>query len=208
MAIRGIVLDIGGVLEVISPTGWVDRWAADLALPASDVAERFATATAGADVGAVTEAGILTRLGEAFGVAPGRARALMDDFWAEYLGTLDVGMAAYFEALGGRYRTALLSNSCVGARERDRERYRLEELCHTVVYSHEVGMTKPDPRVYRHTCERLGVRPEEVAFVDDTPACVEGACAVGMHGVLFENTAQAIADVEALLRALALERSA
>jgi HAD superfamily hydrolase (TIGR01509 family) len=67
------------------------------------------------------------------------------------------------------------------------------------VYSHEVGLSKPDPRVYALTCERLGVSPQEVVFLDDTPRIVEGALAAGWQAVLFQDTGQAIAEVEAHL---------
>ncbi len=40
-------------------------------------------------------------------------------------------------------------------------------LCDAVVLSHEVGILKPDPRIYQLACERLRVRPAECAFVAD-----------------------------------------
>ncbi|WP_165490473.1 HAD-IA family hydrolase, partial [Protofrankia symbiont of Coriaria myrtifolia] len=73
------------------------------------------------------------------------------------------------------------------------------DVTDVIVYSHEVGLAKPDPRVYALTCERLGVNPGDVVFLDDTPAAVEGARAAGWQAVLFGATAQAIADVEACL---------
>jgi hypothetical protein len=50
-----------------------------------------------------------------------RLAALMDTLWAEYLGTLNARLADYFSGLRPRYRTAILSNSFVGARERERQ---------------------------------------------------------------------------------------
>jgi putative hydrolase of the HAD superfamily len=94
----------------------------------------------------------------------------------------------------------LLSNSFVGARGREQRRYRFRELVDLIVYSHEVGLSKPDPRIYRLTCRRLGVRPAEAVFLDDAEPAVDGARAVGMQAVLFEDNAQAIAEIEALLR--------
>ena len=45
-------------------------------------------------------------------------------------------------------------------------------------------MEKPNPRIYRLACERLGVEPAECLFVDDQPAFVEGARAAGLDAVL------------------------
>jgi putative hydrolase of the HAD superfamily len=67
------------------------------------------------------------------------------------------------------------------------------------VYSDEVGLAKPDPAIYRLTCERLGCAPEEALFVDDTQVCVEGARAVGMIAVLCVDATQTIDEVSALL---------
>ncbi|MEO5877222.1 MAG: HAD-IA family hydrolase [Streptosporangiaceae bacterium] len=61
------------------------------------------------------------------------------------------------------------------------------------------GLLKPDPLIYELACSRLGVRPEEVIFLDDTPAAVEGARQARIHALLFHATAQAIAAIEALL---------
>lgn len=48
---------------------------------------------------------------------------------------------------------------------------------------------KPDPRIYRLAVERLGVEPADCLFVDDQPANVAGAEAVGMATVWFDVTA-------------------
>ena len=61
-------------------------------------------------------------------------------------------------------------------------------------------MAKPDPRIYRLTCDRLGVRPEQAVFLDDQPDFVEGALETGMRAILFEDNDQAIAELEAALR--------
>jgi putative hydrolase of the HAD superfamily len=72
-------------------------------------------------------------------------------------------------------------------------------MCDVIVYSHEVGMKKPDSRIYQLLCERLGVETWEVVFLDDVPQAIEAARQVGIHGIVFKNTAQAIADIEACI---------
>jgi putative hydrolase of the HAD superfamily len=47
----------------------------------------------------------------------------------------------------------------------------------------DVGVRKPEPEAYLRAAEALGVTPEAVVFLDDTPECVEGARAVGMHAI-------------------------
>jgi FMN phosphatase YigB (HAD superfamily) len=71
-------------------------------------------------------------------------------------------------------------------------------MCDVIVYSHEVGWCKPDPRIYHAVCEQLGTASEDTVLLDDVPANIEGARAVGMHGVVFTDTALAIAELESL----------
>jgi putative hydrolase of the HAD superfamily len=68
-----------------------------------------------------------------------------------------------------------------------------------IIYSHETGLSKPDPRIYRLACDRLGILPEEMIFVDDLEPNVTAAVGLGACGILFTSTAQAIADIEARL---------
>jgi putative hydrolase of the HAD superfamily len=77
----------------------------------------------------------------------------------------------------------------------------IDEIFEVVVDSAFVGMRKPEPGIYRLTLERLGggVRPEDCVFVDDLDVNCESARILGMTAVRFENTAQAIAAVEAAL---------
>jgi putative hydrolase of the HAD superfamily len=103
--------------------------------------------------------------------------------------------------LRGRFRTGILSNSFVGAREREQERYGFGDACDYIVYSHEVGMRKPERRIYELTCEKLGVEPHEMIFLDDVEECVAGAREVGIHGIVYRDNAQAIADVEVCIAA-------
>ena len=201
MTVRAVLLDIGGVLEITPPTDWPGRWEVRLGLRPGELRERGDEVWEAGAVGAISEAEVHRRLGVLLGVDDAVVRALMDDLWAEYLGTLNVELVEYVRGLRPRYRTGIISNSFVGARERERERYGLDELTELTVYSHEVGMSKPDPRIYELACARLGVRPGETVFLDDTEEMVDGARAVGMQALLFEHNAQAIAEIEALIGA-------
>ena len=54
------------------------------------------------------------------------------------------------------------------------------------------GLLKPDPRAYELICSRLGVAAGEVLLVDDQPANLAGAAAVGMAAVAFDVTDRAV----------------
>ena len=44
--------------------------------------------------------------------------------------------------------SAIISNSFVGAREKEAEAYQFDTICDFIIYSHEVGLRKPDPRIF------------------------------------------------------------
>jgi len=101
--------------------------------------------------------------------------------------------------MGPRYRTGILSNSFVGAREREQAAYGFEDLVDEIVYSHEAGMSNPDPRIYALVCARLGVHRQETVFLGDTERRVAGAREAGLYAVHYQSNAQAIEEIERLL---------
>lgn len=92
-----------------------------------------------------------------------------------------------------------MSNSLVGARERQQSAYGFEDMCDVIVCSHEVGLAKPDRRIYQLACDQLGVATQNAIFVDDKETCVAGARSAGMHAIQFLDTHQTIAAVNVLL---------
>jgi putative hydrolase of the HAD superfamily len=84
-------------------------------------------------------------------------------------------------------RTALLSNSW-GPAGYPREEF--PGLFDAVVISGEVGMRKPEQRIFRHAAALLDLEPERCVFVDDVEANVLAAVGCGMTGV--HHTAPAL----------------
>jgi len=98
-------------------------------------------------------------------------------------------------------RTALLTNNVKEWEPAWRSMMPIDELFETVVDSAFVGCRKPDPPIYQLTLERVGLEPEQCIFIDDMEINVNAANELGIHGVHFRDTAQARADVHALLAA-------
>jgi epoxide hydrolase-like predicted phosphatase len=155
------------------------------------------------DIGGVLEVnpdlGVAGTWEPRLGLAPGELNERMGDVWREYLGTANTELIDYARGLRPRYRTGILSNSFAGAREREQAAYGFEDLVDEIVYSHECGMIKPDPRIYSLACERLQSDPAQIVFLDDSEAFVEGARQAGIQAVLYQDNAQAIGDIENLL---------
>src|SRR2546429_390680 len=201
MTIRAAVFDIGGVLEVTPPTGWVEKWEARLHLNPGELDERLMDVWRTGSLGTISQEEVEKRIGEIMGMDQGQVAALMADLWEEYLGELNVELAAYFASLRPRCQTAILSNSFAGARDKEQDRYQFAELCDLLIYSHEEGIAKLERRIVELTCERLGVRPAEIVFLDNVESNVAAAREFGIHAILFRETKEAIADIQACLQA-------
>lgn len=78
------------------------------------------------------------------------------------------------------------------------EKFNHHEPFHSVLYSFEVGISKPDKRVYRMIVERLKSRFDECVFVDDNERNLEPAKELGMAVILFRNAGQLRQDLIAL----------
>ncbi len=201
MAIRAVVFDIGGVLEITPDLGVTELWETRLRLPAGELNKRMHDAWAGGSVGTITEDDVHQAITDRLSLDRQQLAAFMADIWRQYLGTANTELIEYARRLRPRYRTGILSNSFVGAREREQEAYGFEDLVDEIVYSHEAGMNKPDPRIYALICTRLNVRAQETVFVDDADLCVDGAREAGIHAIRYQDNAQIIEEIEKLLTA-------
>jgi epoxide hydrolase-like predicted phosphatase len=201
MAIRAIVFDIGGVLEITPDLGVTEKWEERLHLKPGELDERMGSLWRGGSLGKCTLEDVARGLRERLGMDQAQVDDFLHDLWTEYLGQPNTELMDYFRSLRPRYQTALLSNSFVGAREKEQERYQFEDLVDLIIYSHEVGLAKPDRRIFELTCQRLGVQPAETIFLDDVELSVAAAREYGIHAILFKDTAQAIADIQACLQA-------
>jgi putative hydrolase of the HAD superfamily len=198
VATTAVFFDIGGVLESNPRTAWQAKWAERLGVELSTFSGKLDPIWRDGSIGAITLEDVEDRTAAALGLDAAGVAEMMEDAWAEYLGALNEPLAVYFAGLRPRYMTGMISNSFVGARERERHAYDLESMCDVIVYSHETGWIKPDPLIYGFACQRLCVPPQMAVFVDDVQANVDGARELGLQAIKFENNDQAIAELEAL----------
>jgi putative hydrolase of the HAD superfamily len=68
-----------------------------------------------------------------------------------------------------------------------------------VVESSKLGFRKPDPRIYRHACELIGVPPERCVYLDDLGINLKPAKALGMRTIKVGDPDVAIAELEAIV---------
>jgi HAD superfamily hydrolase (TIGR01509 family) len=205
LSIKALVVDIGGVLERVDdaswPQQWMNRWERRGNKPVGHLAASIAHDALADDVatGRITEAELRDLYAATLGLRVPQIDEMWAEMWDAYCGELDVEMRDFVASLRPRLKTAILSNSADGARREEQRRYDFEGLVDEILYSHEVGIAKPDSAVFRLTEQLLGVHAGEVAFVDDDDVHVAAARAHGWRAVLHEDTARTIAEVTSLV---------
>jgi len=207
-AIEAVVCDFGGVLTTplmlafaaIQEENALD--AGDLGAALRAIAERDGSHPLHElECGRMTERDFLSELSAQLREDLSRD-VEMHSFSERYFAHLEPNdaMIAFLRELRGRgYRIAMLTNNVREWEPRWRAMLPVDELFDVVVDSAFVGMRKPDPAIYRLTCDRLGVAPERCLFVDDIEVNCTGAAELGMTTVLFRSSEQAIAEMREAL---------
>jgi epoxide hydrolase-like predicted phosphatase len=91
------------------------------------------------------------------------------------------GAMELLTSLRPKFRLAALSNSNELHWKRNTNDLGVTGLFEVAISSHQIGMCKPDPKMYLTALDRLGASPDSVMFFDDVPANVKAASALGIH---------------------------
>lgn len=182
MPIRGVIFDYGGVL-------WNMRWDVTRALEAEHgLGERaIPEAHYSTDAWRQLEVGVGERevwLAESHRTleeAAGRPLPPIFTNWADQQHLIAPNIEL-IRRLRPRYRTGILSNADRTLTTRLRE-LTIADLFDDIVVSGEVGVAKPERRIYELAARRLKLTPDECVFIDDLERNVEGAFEAGMVGV-------------------------
>jgi epoxide hydrolase-like predicted phosphatase len=110
----------------------------------------------------------------------------------------DVELVAFIRGLRKQYKTGMLSNAWHGALEQVARDHHFLSAFDVVIFSAEVHLRKPDPRIFHLMLARLGVKAGEAVFVDDFMANIEGAKTLGLKTVHFKSREGAIRELKEL----------
>jgi FMN phosphatase YigB (HAD superfamily) len=120
--------------------------------------------------------------------------------WCDHF-TLDRGSFAILKRTAAEVPTYLLSNTNALHYDFIRERYAFPGLVRGAILSHELGLRKPDPKIYRKALELSSTAPEETVFIDDLKPNVEAARRVGLQAIRYRGAD----DLRRRFRELGLE---
>lgn len=109
-------------------------------------------------------------------------RAEFDEIWSNIF-TVDDAMVQLTQSLKGSYRRFILSNTLPQHIEFVFERYPVLQDFDGHILSYEVGLVKPDRRIYELTMQRFDIAAERAVFIDDLPANVESARTTGLKAI-------------------------
>ena len=93
--------------------------------------------------------------------------------------------------------TAILSNMGPEVLRAMRQEFAWLASFDQLTWSCELSIAKPDPAIYRFTCDQLGVRPSEAFFLDDNPDNIRAAESFGFQALQFSNIEQLRHDLAA-----------
>ena len=113
-----------------------------------------------------------------------------EDFLREYQSwskRLFPGAVELLTLLRPRFRLAALSNSNELHWERNTNDLGVTSLFEVAISSHQVGLYKPDPRMYLTALDRLGASADSVMFFDDVLVNVTAASALGIRAFQVEG---------------------
>lgn len=198
MTIRAIYFDLGGVILRTEDKGPRAALAHSLGMDYDRIDQLiFGSATSRqASTGLISEEQHWRSTVRSLGLPESDAPRIMDAFFAG--DRVDYTLINFLRSLRTTHKTGLISNAWSGLRPwilSDK----FDDAFDYMTISAEVGVEKPDERIYRHALKKLGVRPDESVFVDDIPTNIAAAQALGMHGVLFKTAEQTMAEITALL---------
>lgn len=185
-----LILDVGGVLIETPTRDARSAWERTHGLEHGQLDRILLEAIGPGWEGGRTEAEIEARLCEACGIERSGLNDLLDALSADERVCPHWRVA--LDEIVGTLPLALLTNSGPNTRANLVSRHGLERWFSVIVISAEEGLSKPDPRIYRRTCERLGRPPAECLFVDDRQSNVVGAQAVGLGAIRFASSSETI----------------
>lgn len=200
MTIKAVLFDLGGVLVRTEDGAPRTRQAEQLNRSRSDLEHLVFASPSSLDAqrGVITVEQHWENVQRELGLSEEDMGAFQESFWGG--DRLDHTLVDYIRSLRPVYRTGLISNAFDNLRRVMRDTWKILDAFDAVVISSEAGVMKPDPRIYHLALDQLEVSPNEAVFVDDFRENVAGARAFGMHAVHFRSTAQALAELDGLIK--------
>ena len=196
--IKGIIFDIGGVIVEVRIKSFLEHF---VKITGFSKEQLYSMIMMGGEwdlfeKGLLSEEELKLRIEKDHGIKPALMEKMADD-WRNTL-RLMPSTVNIIKKLKGRYKLFALSNVDEVTTKQCFEKFGFYKHFDGIVFSWEVHMRKPEPEIYHYVLKKMGLRPEEVVFIDNYPPNLPAAKGLGIHTILFKNPDQLIKDLRKL----------
>jgi epoxide hydrolase-like predicted phosphatase len=198
MNIRAIFIDLGGVIVRTEYQAPRQHLAERLGMEYEDLVKQVFDDETGrqASLGQLSEDEHWAAVMRKLRLPESETQAVREAFFAGDI--VDHTLLDFMRGLRKKYKVGLISNAWSGLRPWIVSR-KFEDTFDAMTISAEVGVMKPDARIFQIALEKLGVSPSESVFLDDFLENVVGARAIGMQAIHFIQPEQALEELRQLL---------
>jgi len=199
MSIRAVFVDFGGVIMRTEDKGPRSRQAVRLGMTYRDLEKIFfeSESSRRASIGEIPEEAHWQAVAGALGVSRPEAGRIIDEFFSG--DRADATLLDFLHSLRPERKVGLISNAWSGLRAFITGQ-KFEDVFDEMIISAEVGLMKPERRIYSLALGKLGVQPAEAVFLDDVLVNVEAARSLGMSAIHFIQPDKALEELKQLLR--------
>ena len=201
MSIKAVFFDLGGVIL-----------RTEYQAPRQHLAERFGMdyddidkvvfgggpygSAARASIGEITEERHWQNVMKTLKLPASETERVREEFFAGDV--IDHEIVEFLRSIKPKYKTGLISNAWSGLRDYI-VREKFDNAFHHMVISAEVGVAKPDPKIYHIALEQLQVKPKEAVFVDDFIENINACEKVGMKGIHFKDSQSTLQQLKKMM---------
>lgn len=198
MSIRAVLFDMGGVIVRTEFQAPRQHLAERLGMEYDDLVKIVFDSDSGykASIGEITVEDHWSSVIKRLRRPESEMEAIRHEFFAGDI--IDRTLVDFLRSLRGKYKTGIISNAWGDLREYI-VREKFEDAFDYMIISAEVGVVKPEAKIYQIALEQVGVSPKEMVFVDDFAVNIKGCEKLGIKGILFKDPASALKQLKALL---------
>lgn len=201
MTIKAIVLDIGGVIVRTEDLSYRRNLEIAHNLPpyGADALVFHSPAAKSSSVGKGSVDTVWEHVASTLSLSPSGLRAFKQQFWQG--DRADQELLRFIMACRPQYTTALLSNAWVGARQQLARDFGIIEgvTVDHILISAELGVAKPDLKIYAILASRLEIDYANILFVDDFIENIHAAQSLGMQCIHYKAGINLINRIESTL---------
>ena len=200
MTFKAILFDFGGVLLRTQNQEPRRNWEIKLGIGEGDLSKLVFNSEIAyqATVGTAPVKAVWDHVSEILKLDNFELEKLQSDFWKA--DQLDLVLVDYLATLHKSFITGILSNAWLNGRKIISEMYHLDRFVDEIIISSEVGLAKPDSRIYKLAANQIKVEPEEILLIDDFIENVMAANKSGMQAIHFTGTQELMNKVDRLIQ--------